>query len=319
MKTLAEFYQRKLPDDGVYYDLPFIDYLKWFALSSSTVKHGLQSQKRVLAAMLGQIRLDSTAKTFGRAEHTAVLEGIDEFESRHPIRAQCAAVTRAGKGPQCTKRGTLSAAGQWYCSTKGHAPADAFEIPDSVTESEADRIRKSADAIRSSPAGRLFDEPGQSEVSCVWHNGRIVNKARLDRLTFSEKIIDLKTCESGSADETSCRKTIGNYRYDIQAAMYVEAVQACCKCTPEFYWVFAEKGPPYDVNVLRASQAMLDVGRMELERLRGDWSRAVISGDFPGVMGSAKVIEVDPPDWLTRESDHVIAPPPMATESELGL
>lgn len=77
----------------------------------------------------------------------------------------------------------------------------------------------------------LFGAEGANELSIVWDEhpeaGKLRCKARLDRLTVFEQwatIVDLKKLEDASPKWIGFR--IGDYRYDLQAAMYRRACAA---------------------------------------------------------------------------------------------
>jgi hypothetical protein len=72
-------------------------------------------------------------------------------------------------------------------------------------------------------------------------------------------IVDLKTCVDGRPDPFV--RSVVNYGYQVQAALYVDVAEAIDGKKRDFYWVAVEKDAPYAVAVYKASEEMLEHGR----------------------------------------------------------
>jgi len=80
---------------------------------------------------------------------------------------------------------------------------------------------------------------------------------------------DLKTCKSAS--EQACIKAIENFRYDIQAAWYIDVYEAVTGIRKPFYFMFVEKTEPFDCFIMELNEDWIEVGRRDyfkaLERI----------------------------------------------------
>ena len=82
-------------------------------------------------------------------------------------------------------------------------------------------------------------------------------KGKADIVNHDEKlIIDLKTTGEGGASPEKAIKTIANLNYHIQAAHYLETVQA-----KEFNFIFVEKVYPFAVGIYKLDKDALLEGR----------------------------------------------------------
>ena len=152
---------------------------------------------------------DTPARKRGRAMHKLVLEGADEFHERylrgpdHPedaTPAEKAAVTKAVNAK---------------AAITGHdvLPADIF-----------DRIVIAGAMISKNPKLAGAFTGGEPEVSVFWTRDGVRRKARFDYLK-PRGIGDLKSISNTMdiAFPAACRRNIAQYRYEIQAAHYLEA------------------------------------------------------------------------------------------------
>ena len=128
-------------------------------------------------------------------------------------------------------------------------------------------------------------------------------------------IYDLKSVEDAS-DEAIVRATV-NYGWDIQAAAYVEGVEATI---PELagrveYKLVAcesERASAFSVNVKPMGRTMLELGARKWARAKRIWGECLRSGKWPGYAGTP--LEATPwqlSDELERsmgDNDNATAP-----------
>lgn len=250
-----------LPATGLHPRVPYRVYRDWPAASYSRLKHGdgeSGTASKIRHAMQSPPE-SSPALREGAAMHIMVFE---------PSRASEILAEKVER---------RSAAGK--ARAEELAAMNAIVIdPDRL-----DELRAWADAVRSHPAARsLLECPGECELSAIWtdagHGCRV--KGRIDRLTDG-LIVDLKTCATG-AGPRAWRRSIERYSYDLQAAMYVEAVRATTGQRCEFAWIVAEKDPPYDVAVYAADASVLASGTARYRRTLAMYAEGVRSGRWPG-------------------------------------
>ena len=145
---------------------------------------------------------DTPARLFGRAVHKFVLEGRAAFEDAYAP-TEFSGSTKAGK----EERERIASEGK-----------------QSIKRDDWNRIMMAGTIIRANPEISGAFSGGQPEVSIFWERDGIRRKARFDYLK-PRAIVDLKS-NANTMDidfVASCRKAIGSYRYDVQAAHYFDA------------------------------------------------------------------------------------------------
>lgn len=119
-----------------------------------------------------------------------------------------------------------------------------------------DKAKDIADSILGSDIGRLFTG-GFGEVSYIKNCYGVKCKARPDYyLKDKNIIIDLKTTKFGGANPSSFQKTIANFKYYIQAAFYLDVLEA-----DKFFFVAVETEEPYMIGLYELDNVALDLGR----------------------------------------------------------
>lgn len=276
---------------GIHKDLSREDYDAIVALNSTTLKQGHPPSGSMLhlkAAIDGNLEdKDTKDRKFGRALHVRLLEP-DRYKSEILVSERCCATKKDGE--RCTRNGTFYLHGEWYCGTHGQ---DAKQPEDYINEEEAARIEDMAKTLHSHDCQRLFKAKGWSEVSVVWDYHGHLMKSRLDRMSDEKTrtILDLKKAQPGKVHKSAMEKSILDYGWHRQAAIYVDGVGYETGIQYEFAWVFIEDQPPYDVGILRASKEVLDCGRFEYKQIISNWEYALEKGKFDGTNPIPRRIE----------------------------
>jgi len=137
-------------------------------------------------------------------------------------------------------------------------------------------------------------ERGKPEVVATWTDGEIHCRSRFDWLTDDRKIIlDFKTTDS--ADPETFIRQIGRMNYDLQAEMYVKAVEECVQVTPTFVFVVQEISAPYACSLVSLSNAYREVGKAKVGGAMDRWAACLKSGKWPGYPPSIHYAE--PAAW----------------------
>jgi len=236
-------------EPGVYARMPFEQYLRIPALSSSGINNLLVSPGTFWAnSWLNPDRNDedTTARRIGRAFHMARLEpdrfaatyrpelrkGDFEIATHEQIKAELAArgLPQTAKGERVLEAALrLREAGygapiwhleldEWERDANGRdsLPADTF---DEIVR-DAERLRLDADI-----AGLLDD--GWPEVSVVWRDDHgTLWKARFDFVS-ARALVDVKTFSNpyGKPLDRCIRDAIQFNRYYVQAALYFDVAE----------------------------------------------------------------------------------------------
>lgn len=191
--------------DGVYFGMPEDRYYADPALGSSALK--------ALAENPCEFWYDSpwnamreneetASQAFGTALHKCILEGKDAFEACYSPYYQPGNV-KAGKD----ERAAIYAAGK---------------LP--IKASEWERIQMAGATVRANPHLADAFTNGLPEVSVFWTDERGIRKrVRIDFLKVRASV-DVKTIANQTKMEfkRACMNAIASYRYDCQAAHYMD-------------------------------------------------------------------------------------------------
>lgn len=125
----------------------------------------------------------------------------------------------------------------------------------------------------------LFEEP-TTGAAC---------RCRLDYITKDNDILDLKTTDDASP--AAFARSVRKYRYDVQAAFYLDGVEYATGIRPEhFYFIAVEKSAPFGVAVYELSEGMIEEARLTyLEDLK-TWQTCMERDEWPAY--SDEIIEL---------------------------
>ena len=303
-------------DPGVYEDLSFEDYAALPYLNQSVLKQiepfDGGSPKHAKAAFDGLLRRDSDALKMGRAEHCMIVEGPEEFAKRYEVSETCGALLKSGKnaGMPCGQTASFRDGEHWVCGM--HKTPTTVSATDYVTREDFVRINAMADSVKGHPIIQHLRRPGWSECTIVYDvsvkgatldksgepktvyiDATLRHKCRIDRLAKPKGnrphlIVDLKRMQVGAGSAAERSRVIERYGWDVQAAMYCEAVRKAFDVSAcEWIWIFVEEGPPYDVQVIPADEDTLLIGLDKLTRYRALWAECQAKNDWPGQCAAA--------------------------------
>lgn len=222
-------------------------------------------------------REDTTAFSFGRAVHAAILtpaafkrdfailpDGIDKR-------------TKAGK--EAYQNFIEAAAGK--------------EI---LTAQDAETVRAIVKAFKKNPDAVNLLKGTKREQPLFWtdDNG-VLCKCKID--AYKPGImIDLKTAQDAGT-ESFTREAL-RYGYDVQAAHYIDGYQhKKSSVRPEWYFIVIEKAEPFAVNILRADIGFIDYGIERRQKLIDKLKECRETGRFPGY----GMNELFLPRWIVGE------------------
>lgn len=130
-----------------------------------------------------------------------------------------------------------------------------------IKEDIFNEAKQVSDAILKSNIGNLF-KGGFGEASYVKECYGVKCKVRPDYFLPDKKIIiDLKTTKFGGANPNVFQKTITNFKYYIQAAFYLDVLQA-----DKLFFVAVETESPYMIGLFELDNVALDLGRDKIKK-----------------------------------------------------
>ena len=245
-----------------------------------------------------RVALEPTpAMVIGSALHTHVLE-LDQWDANYATM------------PVGIDRRTKQGKAEW----------EAFSTAASgrtvLSHDDAQLVMKMGQAVFGHPAAAaLLNLPGKAETTWMWRDSQtdLECKCRPDWLLDDRSIIvDLKTTEDASP--AGFRKSIGNFRYHVQAAWYLHGIeQATGTCPEQFIFICVEKKPPHAVAVYAADAEMIKEGWQTAER---DLEVLATCKDVDLWPGYSEQIEpISLPPWMRPRPEG--GPLPLQQEIEM--
>jgi len=240
-------------------------------LSSSDFRRLLRSP----AHYRNHQKLDSPALAFGTLVHTFVLEP-DVAKARYRARAEVDGRTKEGKAIR-----------------ELEAKLAADERVEFVSASDYNAATAITDSVYASVGSSGILTSGMAEGTGLTELCGVNVKVRPDYLR-EDMIIDLKTTQDARPE--AFLKSVINFGYEVQAALYVDAAQAIDGLKRRFLWIAAEKEAPYAVSVFEASDEMLERGRRLYKQAIETYTRCVTFDDWPGYTTEIQTLNL--PKWL---------------------
>ncbi len=213
----------------------------------------------------------SPAMNFGTAWH------ILQFEPQRWIHAVAVAPTVDGR----TKEGKAEKA--------AFLARSAGRIVISEEEDAALHEMQAA-LIKHEEALKLCATDGRCELSLFWTDDDtgIECKARIDKYSFDGTIIDGKTARDVSPQWFS--RSAYQLGYHLQAAFYIDAVEACRLGSFARFRIVAQcSAPPYLPAVYQFDDDQINLGRATYKRLLGELATCRAKGRFPGYDGVTQI------------------------------
>lgn len=269
---------------GVHRDVPFSDYLRWDAVSKHDLDLIARSPAHFQAAKNAPVET-TPAMAFGTAAHTWILE-----PKKAPME-----VAVMPKYDRRTKAGKEAAA-EFEAMSFGKTI---------VTEDDARHLAAMSAAVNSHKiAARLIDDATAIEASVLWKHERTGELARCrPDIIGPDYVVDLKT--TFDASKEAFAKTVHKYRYQVQAAFYIDACTSLKALPPEsaFIFIAVEKKPPYGVAVYTLTKEDLERGRFQYERDITRYHHCRETGHWFGYADSINYIEL--PSYARNQIDEI--------------
>ena len=219
--------------------------------------------------------LETPALAFGSLVHAFVLEP-HSAEARYRPRAEVDGRTKEGKQVR-----------EW------EAALSASQGIKFVSRSDYDAAISISSSVRSHLGATELLSNGFAEVAGLISDFNGVNVRIKPDFRTSTAIVDLKTTQDARSDAFT--RSILNYGYDVQAALYVDVAAAIDGMKRDFYWIAVEKDAPYAVAVYKASDEMLQRGREQYTRAIDLYKECAALDLWPAY--SQQVQTLDLPGW----------------------
>ena len=296
-----------ITEPGIYCDITEADYATWPQLRRSHLVRGFDSMRKLKAAWDGVSGPQTEPQRFGAAFHARALQprlydstyaAIPDFSQDEPGRYK-----------------------NYRATSEFKAKLAAFQSANAgrefLTAADAAAIERMAAAIHENPVTNLLKlDGGGVECAIVWEADGVPLKIRTDLLIGAvgegqrdrPLIIDLKK-EGRSASARSFQAAMWRYRYDIQAAMAIEAVKDLTGRDADFYFLVVEDTPPHEVVVYQPGAATIDAAREDFHGILSQISWCQSHNVWPGLgwdydKESYEIQPLELPDWKINQHEE---------------
>lgn len=226
---------------------------------------------------LEQPSRDTPALSFGRAFHCAVLE---------PERFAAQYVEAPDLGDLRRKENRL-ARDEWRAMNEGKI---------ALSNDEARRIAGMRESVLQHPLASKMLRDGEAEMTLRWQDREsgLQCKSRLDfYVRRHAMIVDLKSTDD--AREESFKRSIVNYRYHVQDALYRSSADALELPIEHFVLMAVEKSPPYAVATYTLDSDAIGKGYIAARRNMDTLAECVAKNHWPAYPTGLRTIEL--PTW----------------------
>jgi len=276
------------PQTGVFYDIPFDEYLKIPAISKTTLFNANKS------LLYFKYKLEEKAKedpnevaahfALGRAIHTAVLEP-EFFDSQFVVAPVINKRTNVGK--------------KEWADFQADAILDNKQV---LTAEQHDQCMGMSESIANHELSQKILDGGRSEVTIVNYDKifKCYRKCRIDWLVDGNVLIDLKSI-ARSSDADFVLLQIYQLGYYLQAGMYLDMTgEETGERLRTFGFLFVETTPPYQVGVYQVSEDMANIGISKYKHLMKRVLKSIETGYWPHYNNDESVT-LDFKPWMMEQ------------------
>lgn len=268
-------------------DMPAAEYHTHHAVSNSQLSEIARSPAHFRARLDGaRVIAETPAMRLGTALHCAVLE---------PERFAAEYVGAPDFGDGRTKAAKEAKA--------AFETEHAGKLVLSSDEHEAVLGMSASIASRKTPSF-LLGRSIRREASVFWVDAEtgIECRARPDALSDDSRVIvDIKTTDDAS--EGAFERSIAKWRYHVQAAFYLDGVEAATGTRPDAFAFFVvERSAPYACAFYVLDADALNIGQRDYRARLSALKECRANKQWPGYPDELRIVSL--PAWAKRESDY---------------
>jgi hypothetical protein len=152
-------------------------------------------------------------------------------------------------------------------------------------------------------AGVFISEAADTELTGLWRDEEtgLLCKMRVDAdCPDLDTIFDIKT--TTDASRAAFERTIFNFRYYWQAAMYLEGMAALGKPRSTYAIIAVETEPPYGCMVYNLKSSVIDLARKEIRPLMRLYKACQQQNVWPSYPAGVQDIEI--PAWAINQIER---------------
>lgn len=249
------------------------DYQKAEGVSRSMLVNMLRSPAHALYHK-EHSKVATPAMVLGSAFHTLVLE--PELFDKEYLVAQIDRRTKEGK------------------AIAEKAKEENLQV---LNSDEMNTLTMMQYAIKSNHAASTLLKNGEAETSYFGQLNDVLCKCRADFKCNDGIVVDLKSCLDASPE--AFNRSILSMSYHVQAAFYLDLMEACGATPTYFVFIAVEKEAPFAVATYTLSQDYLELGRKQYKKALEIYKECLENNFFHGY--SAQVLELTPPIWALNK------------------
>jgi hypothetical protein len=259
-----------LPKWGLHPRTPEHEYRYWAAANYSAIKE-FQNTPLHVYQYLTDPPPATPAMELGNALHTAILEP-DRFSKRY-VRGAAGNLTR--KGPREENN-----------QIKADNPSKQL-----IRDADWPKIVSMRDAVWRHPRAReVLSGDGLNECAYLWADPAtgLACKAKVDRIGMSREgwpcVVDYKTFgeRGGKLTTHAIESVIYDRLYHIQAAHYLNGLNAIQPFQRRYILMMQEKAAPFAVRMVEIDFAAMELGKRQVARWLKQLKRCQDTGRWPG-------------------------------------
>lgn len=174
-----------------------------------------------------------------------------------------------------------------------------------LVSSEADNVAGMQETVLANPAmSERLQAEGWRELSLFVRDPEtgVLIRVRYDLLSVSGIAVDVKKCQDARPDEFS--RSIFNYGYDLQAALYSDAFEwATGKPLPAFEFAAIEEKMPHGHKLYLPDETLLQEGRAKYREALNLFAECDRSNDWPALECNGPEI-ISLPAWRVAQIEN---------------
>ena len=163
-----------------------------------------------------------------------------------------------------------------------------------------DRVRAMADRLSEHTLAMRLLSHGDPEVSLFAEFGGVEVRGRLDWLG-PRIATDYKTTRESAP--TAFSRTAANFGYHVQAAFYLDLLEAVGEPREAFAFIVQTKQPPYGVFVTDLAPEDIDLGRRRYQAAVERYRDCVAADVWPDAVPDDAFITTRLPGWVHRDHE----------------
>lgn len=179
-----------------------------------------------------------------------------------------------------------------------------------VTQDDFDTMKAMREVLCGNAlASNLLFGNGETETPFFWTDPDTDEKCKVkcDRIVQDGNrliVVDYKT--AGSARTDDFNRSVLNFGYSLQAAMYTEAILSCrnLEKRPRFVFVVQEKKAPYSVNVIEVDYEVMQYGLTQYRELLNKYHACRELDMWEGYNAGNEINQTTLPKWAMNQEEE---------------